>query len=61
MSLIVMELCNGGSLYEIIDSPENAYGMEEEEFKKVISDVGKDLMIRAVESLITRLIISSWK
>ena len=36
-----MELCNGGSLYEIIDSPENAYGLEEEEFKKVMSDVGE--------------------
>ena len=36
-----MELCTGGSLYEVIDSPENAYGLNETEFKQVIFDVGK--------------------
>jgi TANK-binding kinase 1 len=35
-----MELCTGGSLYDVIDSPENAYGLSEAEFKQVIYDVG---------------------
>ena len=35
-----MELCTGGSLYEVIDSPENAYGLDESQFKQLIYDVG---------------------
>jgi TANK-binding kinase 1 len=38
-----MELCNGGSLYEVIDSPVNAMGLEEQEFKLVMSDVAQGL------------------
>ncbi len=34
-----MELCNAGSLYEVIDSPENAYGLDEEQFKLVVLHV----------------------
>jgi len=41
-----MELCTGGSLYEVIDSPENAYGLGESEFKQVIYDVGELLTVR---------------
>jgi len=36
-----MELCTGGNLYEVIDAPENAYGLGEQEFLRVIIDVGK--------------------
>lgn len=39
--VIVMELCTGGSLYEVIDSPENAFGLSEVEFKQVIHDIGE--------------------
>ena len=39
-AIIVMELCNAGSLYEVIDSPENAFGLDEVQFKTVIHDVG---------------------
>ena len=35
-----MELCTGGSLYEVIDSPENAFGLDEAQFKQLIYDVG---------------------
>ena len=42
-NVIIMELCTGGSLYEVIDSPENSYGLNELEFKQVIHDVGKCL------------------
>ena len=38
--VIIMELCTGGSLYEVMDSPDNAYGLSETEFKQVIYDVG---------------------
>ena len=36
-----MELCTGGSLYEVIDSPENAFGLDEAQFKQLIYDVGE--------------------
>ena len=36
-----MELCTGGNLYEVIDAPENAYGLSEQEFLRVMIDVGK--------------------
>lgn len=36
-----MELCTNGSLFDVIDSPENAYGLCETEFKQVIYDVGE--------------------
>jgi TANK-binding kinase 1 len=39
--VIIMELCTGGSLYEVIDSPENAYGLDEPQFKQFIYDVGQ--------------------
>ncbi len=35
-----MELCTGGSLYNMLDEPENAYGLIEGEFFKVLVDVG---------------------
>ena len=43
-----MELCTGGSLYEVIDSPENSYGLCETEFKQVIYDVGESALLRLV-------------
>lgn len=36
---IIMELCAGGSLHNILDKPENAFGFEESEFKQVVTDV----------------------
>lgn len=34
--VIVMELCTGGSLFNILDDPENTYGLQEEEFFLVL-------------------------
>lgn len=31
--VIVMEFCNGGSLYSILEEPESAYGLKEKEFR----------------------------
>ena len=36
---MVMELCTGGSLMDVLESPENGYGLNEAHFKQVISDV----------------------
>lgn len=38
--VIVMELCTGGSLFNILDDPENSYGLEEGEFLLVLSHLG---------------------
>lgn len=35
--VIVMELCTGGSLFNILDDPENSHGLEEGEFILVLS------------------------
>lgn len=35
--VIVMELCTGGSLFNILDDPENTYGLEEAEFLLVLA------------------------
>lgn len=34
--VIVMELCTGGSLFNILDDPENTYGLSEKEFLLVL-------------------------
>ncbi|CAH0550680.1 unnamed protein product [Brassicogethes aeneus] len=34
--VIVMELCTGGSLFNILEDPENTYGLEEKEFLLVL-------------------------
>ena len=39
--VLVMDLCTGGSLYSMLDDPENAFGVEEEEFLSVLHDVGE--------------------
>lgn len=36
-NVIVMELCTGGSLFNILDDPENTYGVQEDEFLLVLS------------------------
>lgn len=35
-----MELCAGGSLYNILEEPENGFGLAENEFLDVLKDVG---------------------
>jgi len=35
--VIVMELCTGGSLFNLLDDPENSYGLAEDEFLLVLS------------------------
>ena len=34
-----MELCTAGSLYDVIEKPENAHGMSEHEFTTVMIDI----------------------
>ncbi|XP_076350603.1 serine/threonine-protein kinase TBK1-like isoform X2 [Tachypleus tridentatus] len=35
--ILVMELCTGGSLFNILDDPANSYGLEEEDFLLVLN------------------------
>ncbi|XP_071040621.1 serine/threonine-protein kinase TBK1 [Parasteatoda tepidariorum] len=37
--ILVMELCDAGSLFTILDDPQNSYGLEEEEFQRVLKDL----------------------
>ncbi|CAK8681356.1 unnamed protein product [Clavelina lepadiformis] len=37
--VIIMELCSAGSLYNMLDDPENLYGLPEDEFKRVLSHI----------------------
>ncbi|XP_033121730.1 serine/threonine-protein kinase TBK1-like [Anneissia japonica] len=37
--VIIMELCMGGSLYSILEEPQNIFGLKEEEFLIVLRDV----------------------
>lgn len=39
-NVIIMELCTGGSLLNILDDPENAFGLPDCEFLIVLHDVG---------------------
>ena len=37
--VLIMELCTHGSLYHILDQPENSHGLEEGEYLRLLSDV----------------------
>lgn len=37
--VLVMELCDGGSLYKILEHPKNQFGLEEDEFLTVLRDL----------------------
>lgn len=50
-----MELCSGGSLFTLLENPANAYGFMEDEFKQVLKDVGK-IIIMNHPSLIKKYI-----
>ena len=38
--VIIMELCQGGSLYSLLEEPENSYGVSEDEFLTILKDIG---------------------
>lgn len=43
--VIVMELCPHGSLYNVLDSPENSSGLCEEEFLLVLKQISKGYLM----------------
>lgn len=45
--VIVMEFCTHGTLYNLLDQPENSFGLSEEEFLLVLSQVSKWTPARA--------------
>lgn len=40
--VIIMELCDAGSLFTMLDDPENMYGLDENDFKIVLRDISKN-------------------
>ncbi|CAL1299225.1 unnamed protein product [Larinioides sclopetarius] len=52
--VIVMELCDAGSLFTILDDPENSYGLEEEEFMRVLKDLAAGMKYLRDNSIIHR-------
>lgn len=40
--VLVMEFCSGGSLLNLLEEPENAFGLPESEFLIVLQCVGKN-------------------
>ena len=38
--VMVMELCQGGSLYSLLEEPENHFGVPEDEFLTILKDIG---------------------
>lgn len=41
--VLVMEYCSSGSLLSVLESPENAFGLPEDEFLVVLRCVGEPL------------------
>lgn len=39
--VLIMELCTGGSLFNILDDPVNYYGLDEKEFIAVLKHLGR--------------------
>ncbi|KAL1129917.1 hypothetical protein AAG570_012861 [Ranatra chinensis] len=52
--VIVMELCTGGSLFNILDDPENTYGLREEEFLLVLEHLTAGMKHLRDNSLVHR-------
>ncbi|GFS66809.1 hypothetical protein TNIN_371211 [Trichonephila inaurata madagascariensis] len=52
--IIVMELCDAGSLFTILDDPENTNGLEEEEFHRVLKDLSAGMKYLRDNSIIHR-------
>ena len=50
--VIVTEFCSGGTLYELLATPENSFGLPEDEFLLVLFDLGTHLLLLHVVSLI---------
>lgn len=52
--VIIMELCTGGSLFNILDDPENTYGLEESAFLQVLDDTSSGMKHLRDNNLIHR-------
>eukprot|EP00057_Strongylocentrotus_purpuratus_P028812 XP_011683286.1 PREDICTED: inhibitor of nuclear factor kappa-B kinase subunit epsilon isoform X2 [Strongylocentrotus purpuratus] len=38
-NILIMELCTGGSLYDVLEKPENSCGLAEKDFLQVLADI----------------------
>lgn len=57
--VIVMELCTGGSLFNILDDPENSTGLPEDEFLAVLEHLSKTILYFPNKSNVECLIYCS--
>lgn len=55
-----MELCTGGSLFNILDDPENSYGLGEDEFLLVLGHLAAGMKHLRESSLVHRDLKVSW-
>jgi len=53
-SVIVMEICTGGSLYNVLEEPQYIYGLREEHLLKLISDVTNGMSYLREKEIIHR-------
>lgn len=66
-NVIVMELCTGGSLFNILDDPENTYGLDEKEFLLVLEHLTAGMKHLRDNNLVHRdlkpgkLCLNNWK
>ncbi|XP_046840740.1 serine/threonine-protein kinase TBK1-like [Xenia sp. Carnegie-2017] len=51
---IIMENCSGGSLFHMLERPENSFGFEENDFKQVVFDVVSGMKYLTEQGLIHR-------
>lgn len=51
---IIMELCTGGSLYNVLEEPEYIYGLKETDLKKLIKDVTSGMSYLREKDIIHR-------
>lgn len=52
--MIVMEYCNGGSLYSMLHEPHNVFGFEDHEFLTVVHDIAAGIHKLRTENVIHR-------
>lgn len=50
--VLVMEYCSGGSLLNLLEEPENAFGLPESEFLIVLQCVGKHFSLALYTSIL---------
>ncbi|KAK3101178.1 hypothetical protein FSP39_001558 [Pinctada imbricata] len=54
MNVLVMEYCNGGSLYAMLQEPEYKHGLPDQEFLFLIRDICSGLRVLQSQNIVHR-------